>query len=375
MLDRSTRRGAAGVAVTVALALTVAACGSPGTSSGGGAAATGSSDVIDDLNGLSAGEQRDEAVKQAKEEGELDLYTGASEGTANALSEAFTEQFGIKVNVFRASSEDVLQRVLQESSANRLGADALFLSQATISSVADEDLLAGYEGSAADDLGADAQHDGWTTASGYLYLPVWNTDRITEGNEPTSWEDLADPRFDGQLTLEASDSDWFGALSTYWADQGKSQEEIDGLWADIVDGASVASGHSTMVQLLGAGQTGVNAMNYDYIAAGAQDDGAPVAYQQADGSVPTPAFVYPFGVGALGQAEHPAAAWLFADWLLDEGQDVLADRHLLSAAVAAGDEAPPGVTTIPFPTSVDEDSKDWADRYDALLRGVPVTGD
>jgi len=367
----TTRRG--GIGLAVALTLAVAACGSPASDAGGGAVSTGS-DVIDQLNDLPADQQRDEAVKQAKDEGELDLYTGASEGTANALSEAFTEQFGIKVNVYRASSEDVLQRVLQESSANRLGADALFLSQSTITSAADEDVLTGYSGGAADDLGADAQHDGWTTASGYLYLPVWNTDRVSAAGAPTSWEDLADPRFDGQLTLEASDSDWFGALSTYWADQGKSQAEIDGLWAAIVDGASVASGHSTMMQLLGAGQTGVNAMNYDYIAAGSQDDGAPVAYQTADGTVPTPAFVYPFGVGAIGQAKHPAAAWLFADWLLTEGQDVLADRHLLSAAQAAGEEQPAGVTTIPFPTEVDQNSKQWADQYDALLRGVPTTG-
>lgn len=363
-----------GLGVALALALGLAACGSPAgnSSSGGASAASSSGGVVDQLNGAAAGKQRSQAVAAAKKEGELDLYTGAAADTANAISDAFTKQFGIPVKLFRASSEDVLQRVLQESSANRLGADAVFLSLSTIVPMADQNLLADYKGAALKGLGSDAQHDAWTSASGYLYVPVWNTDVIPAGQEPHSWEDLADPRFNGKLVMEESDSDWFGAVSTYWKEHGKSQAQIDQLWKDIVDGAHVASGHSNMINLLAAGQAGVNAMNYDYVAEGARDDGAPVAYRTADGKVPTPAFVYPFGVGMFSKAAHPAAAWLFYDWLLTDGQKVLTDHHLLSAKVVAGDTKLDGVTTVPFPMDVDKNSKEWADKYDALLRGVPA---
>ena len=367
-----TKALAVGIALSTVIALT--ACGGPGADAGSPPQSKQSADTsaIGQLNAMSHDKQRAEAVKQAKAEGSLSFYNGESASAGEAIAAAFTKEFGIPVSLFRASSETVAQRITQEASANHLGADVTFLAFALMDDVAKQNIDADYNGKALDGLDKGAIHKGWITAAGYLYVPIWNTDVIKSGDEPKSWEDLADSRFKGKLTLEATDSPWFGAVSTYWKDQGKSQAEIDALWKGIAANASVGAGHSAMMQLLGAGQTGVDGMNYSFIADGAIDKGSPVAYRSSDGIVHTPAFVNQVGVAMFKSAPHPAAAWLFNDWLLQEGQKVLSDQHYVSAAVAAGTAKATGETILPFPEEVITDSKQWAARYDALLRGVPV---
>ena len=46
------------------------------------------------------------------------MYTSMTSDVAGAVTKAFTDQTGIKVNLYRADSETVLQRILQEASAN-----------------------------------------------------------------------------------------------------------------------------------------------------------------------------------------------------------------------------------------------------------------
>ena len=88
------------------------------------------------------------------------------------------------------------------------------------------------------------QYDAWTATRFNLFAPSWNTDQVSGDLIPTSWEDLADPKYDGQLSMELGDYDWYMALTEYWLEQGKSQEEIDKLFADMVDGAKVVKGHT-----------------------------------------------------------------------------------------------------------------------------------
>jgi iron(III) transport system substrate-binding protein len=94
-----------------------------------------------------------------------------------------------------------------------------------------------------------------------------------------------------------------------------------------------------MMQLLGAGQTAVDAMNYTYITQQAAAAGAPVVYRLPDGTNPIPAFPRPNGVGMLAAAQHPAAAWLFYDWMLTEGQQVLVGQHLTPSTEVPGTTA------------------------------------
>lgn len=358
-----------------AAALTVAACGGGAPTAkkqGGGGGDSKAQAVFDKLNGLPADQARKEAVKLAKQEGEFSLYTSFDSDVADQVKATFAKQFGIKVNMFRGNSETVLQRVEQESSANRLGADAVETNFDEMTDMSSNGMFADYKGAHLKDVGKTATFDHWTATRYNIMLPAWNTKLIKPGQEPKSWEDLASPRFNGKLTLEVSDSDWMAAVSLYWKSQGKSQQQIDNLWKQIADGAKVAKGHSAMMELLGAGQTAMDAMNYSYITQGEKDKGAPVTYRNASGKAGAVGFPRPNGVGMFATAKHPAAAWLFYDWLLSDGQKLLVKLHLTPSTKVPGDHSLDGVTLKTYPIAeLLKNQPQWDKRYDALLRGVP----
>lgn len=363
------------VAVAGVLSLTLAACGGGAADDGKiGQKSDGSAkgqSVYAQIQALPADQQRAKAVELAKKEGTLSVYTSMTQDVIDAVAKKFQDQFGIKVNAFRGNSETVLQRLLQEGQANKLGADAVETNFLEMSTLAKQNMLVTYTGSAVDKVKDTGRFDGWTATRFNVFLPAWNTNLIKPGDEPRSWADLADPKYKGKITMELSDSDWYENVTKYWLDHGKSQSQVDDLWKKIVANAKAAKGHTTMMQLLGAGQTPMDAMNYTYITQRAKDDGAPVAYKLPDGTSPIPAFARPNGVGMLAGAKHPAAAWLFYDWMLTDGQKLLVDLHLTPSTDVPGDDSLKGINLVPFDVdTLTSDSATWEKKYDAQLRGV-----
>jgi iron(III) transport system substrate-binding protein len=316
-------------------------------------------------------------VKEAKKEGRLTLYTSFTDDVAGHVAAAFTKQFGVKVDLFRGGSETVLQRVLQEAGAGKTGNDVVETNFLEMATMAGKGYLAKFQGPALNAVQPAGKFDDWTATRFNIMLPAWNKNVIKAGQEPKSWEDLADPRFKGKLTMEISDDDWYENVTQYWLKHGKSQADADRLWKGIAANAKVVKGHTVMGQLLSAGQTGVDAMNYSYLVQKDIDKGAPVAYRGADGVAHTPAFPRPNGVGMMKDARHPAAAILFYDWLLTEGQQVLVKDGLTPSTKVPGDHSLDGITLFPYDVDgLVKDEKSWSQKYDALLRGVQqVKGD
>src|SRR5262245_2032542 len=63
-------------------------------------------------------------VEGAKKEGSLTLYTSATTGDMGAIVAGFEAKYGIKVNIWRSSSEAILQRAVNEARAKRHEVDA-----------------------------------------------------------------------------------------------------------------------------------------------------------------------------------------------------------------------------------------------------------
>src|SRR6266705_1270839 len=76
--------------------------------------------------GLYAGPDRlQKLIEGARKEGELNLYTSAQSDDMGALVGAYEKKYAVKVNVWRASSEKVLQRAVAEARANRNTVDVV----------------------------------------------------------------------------------------------------------------------------------------------------------------------------------------------------------------------------------------------------------
>jgi iron(III) transport system substrate-binding protein len=352
-------RLASAVAVTAALV----SCGAPPTAPIASSGA--STSKFEQYEALSGQERRDRLVADAKSEGQLTLYTSMTSDVADAVGKAFTDQFGIKINLYRAASETVLQRILQEASANHPGVDVVETDALEMAALNKEHLAAAYTGERRDKVGKEGQFENWTASRYNLFAPSWNTVKVPAGGQPTSWEALADPKWNGQLALELSDYDWYLTLYEYWQQHGKSTSEIDGLFADIANGAKVVKGHTVMGELLSAGQFSVAASNYTYLVQRGADKGAPVAYQP----FVQPVIARPQGIALMKSAPHPAAALLFEDWLLTEGQKVFVDMGLTPSIEPDGLKDPlEGVEVIPVDVNkLLTEQKQWSERYDALL--------
>lgn len=350
----------------VVLALALTSCGASPTAGNGPAAASGptaAEKVYAEISGLSGKERRDKLVKLAEEEGTLDLYTSMTSDVADVIIDAFGEVFDIDVNLYRAGSETVLQRILQEQGARYQGNDVVETNATELFALDKEGILAKYEGERRQLVPEAGRFEGWTATRFNLFAPSWNTKLVPPGQEPKSWEELADPKWDGKLSMELGDYDWYLTLYGYWKKQGKSDEEIDKLFAGMAGGAKIVKGHTVQGELLSAGQFSVVASNYSYIVERAKAKGAPVAYLP----YVQPVVARPNGFGLMKSAKHPAAAMLFADWMLEEGQKVLVDEGL-TPAIVEGNDPLKNVEIIPVDVkTLIEQGDEWSKRYEKVV--------
>lgn len=365
-------RTLARAAAAVATVFVVAACGGSPTSPSAGdknkeaGGPTEAEKLYEEMAGLAGQERRDRLVELAAEEDGLNLYTSMNADILDEVVSAFEDEFDIAPSVYRAGSETILQRILQESGANFPGNDVVETNGSELGALQTEGVMAQCAAQARIDMVPEAgRSEDWTSTRFNLFAPSWNTKVIKGDMVPTSWEDLADPKYDGKLALELGDYDWYLGLTDYWLSEGKSQEEIDKLFADIVDGAVVVKGHTVMAELMSAGQFGVAASNYTYIVEAAKKAGAPVETRP----YVNPVIARPNGGSCMRTAENPATAMLFMDWLLEEGQKLISGLEL-TPAIQEGD-ALSGTELVAIDSQkLLEEGQVWSDKYDKLLSGA-----
>ena len=104
---------------------------------GGAALAQGSAEAA----GYKGADRQQRLVEGAKKEGELLLYTSAPVDDVAVLTAAFEKKYGVKVKVWRASSEKVLQRTVPEGRANRFDVDIIDTNGPEMESLHREKLL------------------------------------------------------------------------------------------------------------------------------------------------------------------------------------------------------------------------------------------
>jgi iron(III) transport system substrate-binding protein len=351
-----------------AAGLLLAACGGAPTSGGAASGApTDAEAVYSEVGTLTGAERRDRLVALAAGEGNtLSIYTSMNADIADIVVPKFEQEFGIDVELYRADSETILQRTLQESSASFAGADIVETNATEMAIISSEGLTGHYQSEQRDKVNEQFRYDGWTPTRFNIFAPAWNTNLVDADLVPRTWEDLADPKYDGILSLEVSDFDWYMTLYEHFRQEGMADAEIDRLFADIVGGSKVAKGHSGQVELLSAGEFGVVAASYTYLTEKGRANGAPVD----DQPFVEPVVVRANGGGLMRSSEHPATAMLFMDWMLSDGQGVILENGLTPSVMPDGTDPLGGLEVLPV--DVDKlltEGKDWSARYDEVVRG------
>jgi iron(III) transport system substrate-binding protein len=263
-------------------------------------------------------------VEGAKKEGELDLYTSAQADDIGAVAAAYGKKYGIRVNMWRSSSEKVLQRALAEARANRHTMDVAETNGPEMESMHREKILQRVSSPHLAELIAPAllPHGEWVGTRMNVFVQAYNTKLVRKQDLPKSWEDLFDPKWKGRLGIEQEDADWLAGMM---GELGEARGTK--LFRDIVakNGMSMRKGHTLLAQLVVSGEVPLALTVYNYKAEQLKRKGAPIDWF----SIGT-AIARPNGVGVARAAPHPHAAVLFFDFEIgEEGQRILAQRDFV----------------------------------------------
>jgi iron(III) transport system substrate-binding protein len=364
-----------------ALALLTACGGSPTATSGTGSGDTqedsevaqAAKEVFDRFNGMTGQERTDELVACAEEEGQLNVYTSNSD--MDNIVDAFTDEYDLEVNVYRASGETVLQRIVQEDDAGYYGADVLENDGLELAAAEQEGLLYPYQSELRDTVREEGRlSDAWTATRFNAFVVGWNTDNVAPGEVPTSLEELAEPQWKGRISMELDDVDWFTALHDYYVDErGMSEEDYTDLMTRLASNSQVVKGHTTQGELLSAGQFDVAVSSYNHTIDGAADEGAPVTWRPETGEPVQPVVLRPNGIGLVKTATNPCAAALFVDFQLTGAQEVFEEDFRIGSVSGAEDPlAGLEVYPVPMQKMIDE-SETWSAAYeDVVVNGQAV---
>jgi len=284
---------------------------------------------------LALGETEKDVVEAARKEGKI-VFWGAEEvPKIRRVAEKFAKQYpGIAFEQFRIEPGPAIQRIISEHDAGQSNVD-LFDSPITyLDPILDRDLVDRYDWSGA--LGVTKDHvyyDGRALACFNLEIPIcYNSNKVKPG-DIKSWDDLLDPKWKGQVLLEARGTA-LAVLATKWG----IDKAVDYIKRLKANDPVIMIGGSPTAEALASGRVALAIGTYTGKIDLMKRDGAPVDWLLVG---PIPAMIYMMLV-AKG-AKHPNAARLFASWLTTQPGQAALYEALHYGFVVGSNLSPNGV--------------------------------
>jgi iron(III) transport system substrate-binding protein len=303
-------------------------------------------------------------VDGARREGALSIYTSVPADDLRALVAGFEKKYGLKVSVWRSSSENVLQRVVTEARAGRFTVDVVETNGPELEALHREKVLQAIESPRHAHLlpAAIRPHGEWVGTRLNVFVQAYNTGLIKKDELPRTWEDLLHPRWKGRLGVEAEDQDWLaGVIGELGEVRGTR------LFRDIsaANGVSVRKGHTLLTHLVVSGEIPLALTVYNYKAEQLKRKGEPI-----DWFCIGRAIARPNGVAVARRAPNPHAAVLFYDYEIgEEEQQVLARSDFVPTNTRVDSPfAKMPLRVVDARMMLDEHDK-WTMLYDEIFNG------
>jgi len=268
----------------------------------------------DDIFNYQGPDREKRLIEKAKLEGALTIYTSLAPTEARPMVEAFEKKYGIKVELWRAISERVIQRTVSEAKAGRHTVDVVATNGPEMELLSREKILTQFFTPHAADLppAGIPKHRLWLPDRLQFFVVGFNTNLVKREELPKTLAGFTEPKWKGKLGIEAGDAEWMATLFMKWG-----EKEAMAFFRKLSEmRPEVRKGHVLLAQLVAAGEIPVGLTIYSANAETLKRKGAPIDW------APIEAVARPQGLGISRNAPHPAAALLYADFVLsaEEGQ-------------------------------------------------------
>jgi iron(III) transport system substrate-binding protein len=318
--------------------------------------------ALAELAAYAGSDRQQRLLEGARRDGVLNVYTSLPVDDMTALNTAFEKRTGVRVRIWRASSEKVVQRAIAEARAGRFDVDLIECGAPALEILHREGLLQAVRSPHHADLmpAAVPAHREWVGARLNVFVHAYNTRLVKKEELPASYSDLLHPRWKGRLGIEASDDDWFAGVV-----RSMGEEKGLKLFRDIVatNGLSVRKGHSLLTNLVASGEVPFALTVYSFTAEQLKQKGAPL-----DWYVMLPAIARANGVAVARRAQHPHAALLYYDFMIgEEGQRILLKREFVPASRKLETALNHGPLTVIDAAVLVDQGERWAKLYEEII--------
>jgi iron(III) transport system substrate-binding protein len=298
-------------------------------------------------------------IAGAKKEGTLSLYTSITIDDMKIIGGGFEKKYGVKLQLWRASSEDILQRAMVEARGGRYDVDAIETSAAEMETLHRENMLQEVKSPLLSEIfpAAIRPHREWVGDRLNVISAGYNTNLVKGADIPKSYDDLLAPKWKGKLSVEADDSVWFGALVT-----AMGEEKGLKYFRDLVqtNGLQRRKGHTLIANLIVSGEVPYAITVYDYKVKQLKAAGAPIEWQVLE-----PGIARFLGTGVLKRAPHPHAAVLFFDYMMHDAQALMVDHDFTPSNIKV--KPLDARYTLVDPALVLDQGEKWQRLFDEII--------
>ena len=264
-------------------------------------------------------ETLDDVYKKAvKEGGTLNFYGTLAQINAVKILPVFEKRFpGIKINHVDATADKLAVRAITEARGGKVLADVFQISLENILQLHEQKLTLDEVLPEAAAYPANFKGSYWLANSITIMTAAWNTNLVKKSDDPTQFDDFADPKWKGKLIGEPRDVELLIGLARH---KFHNDEKAISLLKKIAaNNVEFHKGHSDLAELLVAGQAAACFTCYSHHYPPRIKKGAPLGYMLTEGIASV------IAISIAKDAPHPNTAMLFARWAESkEGQEVYA---------------------------------------------------
>jgi iron(III) transport system substrate-binding protein len=306
----------------------------------------------------------------AKREGKVVWYTSTPTAAAQKIANLFTEETGIRVELFRSGGSAVISRFAQEINAGRVAVDVMTTSDPAASAMfAKRGVFVAFRPRNFDKIPDAAKHpEGLYVAQRLNMLGMFaREDKVPSADWPKAWTDLANRKYAGKLVMPDPS---YTALQLMVVGTLSQKYGWDFYQKLRANDTMIVQGHQQVSDVLKRGERLIAAEGIDSYAYDDRKAGHKIATIYPTDGV----FAVPSPTAVIKGGPNPNAARAFAEFMIG---DKVQSMFPADGIYAARSDMPPppgnpalgslGLIAIDY-DFIERDSKKIKDRFNEIFQ-------